>query len=302
MNIIDNIILVSKIKDQIRTFFSTNFFIEVSTPIRLKSPALEDYIDAIPAGKTYGQKHYLRTSPELDLKRLLSEANGKIGKVFQMGPCFRQGEIGIQHQEEFTMLEWYRLHADYRDVLDDTVALFRSIQRRLNLKTVPFRNQEIDFNDTWQVLTVAEAFAQFAETSLEQALSNHCFEEILTQQVEPNLGFTVPTVLIDYPVALAALARKSPSNPAVCERWELYVCGLELANCYSELTDPKEQRLRFEATAMLRAKNEMEVYPLDEPFLASLQHLPECSGIAVGIDRLCMVFTNSSDLLDVRFS
>ncbi len=302
MNNITNIILSSKVKSQIRTFFSEHDFIEVETPIRLKAPALEDYIDAIPAGKTYGEPHYLRTSPELDLKRLLAEAKGEIENVFQMGPCFRQGEIGSQHQEEFTMLEWYRLHADYRGVLNDTIQLFRSIQTRLSLESVPFRNQKINFYDSWEILTVAEAFAQFSKVSLADALLDHSFEEILTEQVEPNLGLTVPTVLIDYPLELAALARKSPNNPEVCERWELYVCGLELANCYSELVDPVEQRLRFEATAKLRATNGMEVYPLDEPFLVSLEHLPECSGIAVGIDRLCMVFTNSNDILDVRFS
>ena len=302
MNDIKKIRLASNLKQEIRHFFNSMGYLEVDTPVRIPCPALEDYIDAIPASKTYGESHYLRTSPELHLKRFLAESSGELQRVFQLGVCFRQGEIGTQHQEEFTMLEWYRLHANYRDILDETIKLFRHLQDQLNVDKINFRGQTFDFHQPWEILTVTEAFERYATVSLVETIRQAVFEEVLTEQVEPNLGKGVPTVLIDYPSEFAALARVSPTNPQVCERWELYVGGLELANCYSELVDPIEQKLRFEQTMALRKRNGAEVYPIDQAFLQSLENLPNCSGIALGVERLCMVFTNSNEITEVKFT
>jgi lysyl-tRNA synthetase class 2 len=232
---------------------------------------------------------------------MLADFKDDLQAVFQMGPCFRQGEIGSQHQEEFTMLEWYRLHANYQTILSETIALFHHLQKTLDLKEIRFRGQTINFFQEWEIITVAEAFNQYANCSLEETLKQNTFEEQLTEQVEPNLGLNVPTVLIDYPVEFAALAKVSDQNPNVCERWELYVGGLELANCYSELVDPIEQRSRFEQTIKLRTKNGAELYPIDQLFLHALEHLPSCSGIALGIDRLAMVFTDAQNITEVKF-
>ncbi len=300
MNKTSNIILRSRIIRAVRYFFHKQDFIEVETPVRLPCPALEDYIDAIPASSTYGEKQYLRTSPELHLKRFLADANGTVNRVFQIGSCFRQGEIGSQHNEEFAMLEWYRLKADYKAILQDTIDLIRFIASETGIEP-QFRGNLINLDEEWELLTVAQAFDKYAECSVKEAIANDEFEIVLTEQVEPNLGKKRPTFLIDYPASMAALARLSADNPEVCERWELYIGGLELANCYSELTDAEEQRQRFTKTAELRASEKREVYPIDEPFLESLQELPDCGGIAMGLDRLCMVFANADSIEEVTF-
>lgn len=295
-----NLLTRSRITKSIRDFFHSNEYMEIESPVRLACPALEDYIDAIPSGKTYGEKMYLRTSPELHLKRFLADSGGAADKVFQIGSCFRLGEIGSQHQEEFTMLEWYRLNADYRDILNEMQQMIRRIVRDLDID-VMFRGEQIDIQGDWEVLTVEEAFDKFADISAESAIAKDCFEEVLTEQVEPNLGITKPTFLIDYPASMAALAKLSESNTNVCERWELYIGGLELANCYSELTDVVEQRQRFEKTAELRENDNREVYPIDEAFMKALPKLPNCGGVALGLDRLCMVLTNSETIEEVSF-
>ena len=295
-----NLLTRSRITKSIRDFFHSNDYMEIESPIRLSCPALEDYIDAVPSGKTYGERMYLRTSPELHLKRFLAESEGAADKVFQIGSCFRLGEIGTQHQEEFTMLEWYRLNADYRDILNEMQQMIRRIVRDLDID-VMFRSEQIHIQEDWEVLTVEEAFDKFADISAESAIAQDCFEEVLTEQVEPNLGKAKPTFLIDYPASMAALAKLSESNPNVCERWELYIGGLELANCYSELTDEVEQLRRFEKTAELRENDNREVYPIDEAFMKALPKLPNCGGVALGLDRLCMVLTNSETIEEVSF-
>jgi len=295
-----NLLTRSRIVKSVRDFFHRNSYMEIESPIRLSCPALEDYIDAVPSGKTYGERMFLRTSPELHLKRFLAESDGAVDKVFQIGSCFRLGEIGSQHQEEFTMLEWYRLNADYRDILIEMQEMVRCVVEGLKID-VTFRGEQIDIAGEWELLTVAKAFDKFADMSAEKAIEKDCFEEVLTEQVEPNLGKTRPTFLIDYPASMAALARLSETNPNVCERWELYIGGLELANCYSELTDAVEQRQRFEKTAELRKNDNREVYPIDEAFMKALPKLPDCGGVALGLDRLCMVLTNSETIEDVSF-
>jgi lysyl-tRNA synthetase class 2 len=275
----------------IRAFFSERDFLEVDTPIRLATPALEDYIDAEPAGSCY-----LRTSPELHMKQLLAAG---YERIFQLGSCFRQNERGRQHRPEFTMLEWYRTHSDYREILADTRDLLLNVANRVNGQTCcTFRGQEIDLQADWEKLSVDEAFERHVPgTSLDQAIASGQFEELLVTCIEPHLGTRVPTVLRDYPLELGGLARARSDNPQRAERWELYINGLELANAYSELTDAEEQRRRFAETALLRQREGREVYPLDEAFMSALESgIPPSGGIALGVDRLLMVLTNSESI------
>jgi len=276
----------------IRAFFADRDFLAVETPVRLPAPALEDYIDAEPSGD-----QWLRTSPELHMKRLLAAG---YERIYQIGPCFRQGERGRRHLPEFTMLEWYRLHANHEDILADTVALVRqAMQATLGTLSCPFRGQQIDFGGEWERLTVAEAFARFAGRDLDEAIAAGDFERVLVEEVEPHLGKGRPTVLGEYPLACSGLSRPIPGRPDRVERWELYVAGLELGNACSELTDPAEQAARFAACAELRRREGRPVYPMDEAFMAALRRgMPPASGIAIGLDRLVMVLANRDDVAD----
>ena len=273
----------------IRDFFRQHGFLEVETPVRLPAPALERYIDAIPAGDWY-----LRTSPELHMKRLLGDG---VSPIYQMGPCFRAGEQGTRHRPEFTMLEWYRSGVDYLDILADTEALVRHVARVLRTHGVPGLAAGMDVEVPWERLTVSEAYQRYAGWDPVAAFDADRFDLDMVNRVEPALPRDRGVVLIDYPAEVAALARRCPADPRVAERWELYLGGLEIANAFSELTDPDEQRRRFETCALERAADGAEVYPLDRAFLAALEKgLPPCGGIALGVDRLLMVLTGTTDI------
>lgn len=280
----------SRVLRALRQFFHDRGFLEVETPVRLKTPALELHIDAEPSGG-----YYLRTSPELHMKRLLA-AGGE--RLFQLGPCFRRNERGERHHPEYTMLEWYRANADYNDILVDAKALVTFVAREVLGRTdLAYRGTPIELWPVWERITVAEAFKQFAGWDPVARFDAGRFDADLVEKIEPQLPKNVPVILADYPVEAAALARRRPDNPAVAERWELYIGGLELANAYSELTDPAEQRARFEACARRRRELGKEAYSIDEEFLEALESgLPPCAGIALGVDRLVMLLTDSPSL------
>lgn len=262
----------------------------------IPAPALEEHIDAQPAGDLY-----LRTSPELHMKRLLCQG---YERIFQMGPCFRAGESGMHHSPEFSMLEWYRTDADYNDILEDTRELFMTVARlTTGSGHIEYRGARIDLEQSWMQFSVAQAFEQFAGWNPILHYDSERFELDLVEKVEPQLPRDRPVVLRDYPPELAALARCRAEDPVVAERWELYIGGLELANSYSELNDPKEQRRRFEDAASKRQRREAEVYPLDHDFMQALEKgMPPAGGIALGLDRLVMLFTDSSDISEVVVS
>ena len=265
----------SRVFHAVRQFFLENDYLEVTTPVRLPTPALELHIDAPASGD-----HFLRTSPELHMKRLIAAG---YQRIFQIGPCFRQGEVGKLHQPEFTMLEWYRANTNYRDILSETQQLINTLCENLGIPCLP----------EWEVLSIREAFLKYADWDPITDFDADRFDLDLVERVEPALSKAWPVVLIDYPAPLAALAKKSRD---VAERWELYINGIEIANAYSELNDAKEQRARFKECAHERESLGKTVYPLDEAFLSALENMPDAGGIAVGMDRLTMALTGIGNI------
>ncbi|MCF7848824.1 MAG: EF-P lysine aminoacylase GenX [Kiritimatiellales bacterium] len=273
----------------LRAFFFERGFTEVETPVRIPAPCMELHIDAEPSGDCY-----LRTSPELFHKRLLAEG---ADRIFEVGKCFRAGERGHLHHPEYTMLEWYRAHAGYMDILDDTKALISKVwDDSSNVWKQKRKSRSVGSSD-WKLLTVSDAFREFAGWDPAGRYDENRFDLDLVEKVEPALAaFDVPVVLYDYPAEAAALSRRKPSNPLVAERWELYINGIELANAYTELTDPTEQRARFEECAEKRKVLGKAVYPLDEEFLQALEKMPAAGGVALGVDRLLMLIIGADTL------
>jgi len=266
-----------------RSFFISQGFLEVETPIRIPSPAPEAHIEPERAGDWY-----LQTSPELCMKRLLAAG---CTRIFQICKCFRRHERGDRHLPEMTMLEWYRAEADYRDVMSDCEGLLHSLE---NCGILHGTNQAIDLTPPWPRLTLHAAFERYAPISLDQALLDDCFEEVLVHDIEPHLGQKTPVFLYDYPASQASLSRLHPDNPALAERFELYINGVELANGFSELTDASEQRRRFRIEQKIISSLGRQPGPMPDPFLADLTRMPPAAGIALGIDRLVMLFTGAS--------
>lgn len=276
----------------IRTFFTGEGYLEVDTPLLIPAPAPESQIDAIPAGPWF-----LHTSPELCMKRLLAAG---FDRIFQLCHCWRADERGTRHLPEFAMLEWYRAEADYRDLMQECEELVRSVANAAGHGTsIRYRGRVVELTGEWERISVREAFNRYTGTTMERALADDSFDLLMVEAIEPNLGQERPTFLHDYPAERSALARLSGADPTVAERFELYIGGLELANAFSELTDPVEQRQRFEAEAADRAARQRTVYPLPEPFLNELSALPAAAGIALGVDRLIMVLLDAATIDDV---
>jgi elongation factor P--(R)-beta-lysine ligase len=274
--------------NRIRMFFQEKGYLEVETPFRIPAPAPEAQIEAIPSAGWF-----LQTSPELCMKRLLA---ARYERIFQICKCWREGERGIRHLSEFTMLEWYRAGADYHDLMEETEAL---IAAAAGANEISYRGRTIGLERPWERLTVAEAFRLYAGTTVTEAIEAGIFDELMVERIEPRLGVSRPTFIYDYPASCGALARLKKEDPSVAERFELYIGGLEIANAFSELTDPVEQRMRFEAEAAERALMGKASYPVAEKFLAALAEMPESAGIALGLDRLVMVLLNAESIDEV---
>jgi elongation factor P--(R)-beta-lysine ligase len=281
----------AKLTQSIRLFFINHGFLEVETPLRIPSPAPEENIEALTSGNWF-----LQTSPELCMKRLLAAG---YPRIFQISKCFRAAERGDKHLPEFTMLEWYAAKFDYHQLMDQCQALVWAVAADMELAEIIRQNKKINLEPPWERITVADAFLKYAPVSLEETLARDIFDEILVEHIEPQLGKSKPTFIYDYPAKLAALARLNKNNPAVSERFELYIGGLELANGFSELTDAREQRERFEEALKIRAAKNRARYDMPEKFLQSLETLQPCAGIALGIDRLVMIMTGATDIDDV---
>lgn len=276
----------------LREWFRDEGFTEVETPVRIPTPALEQHIDAEAAGTGF-----LRTSPELHMKRLLAAG---YSRIFQMGPCFRKGERGDRHNPEYTMLEWYRTQADYLDILDDTERLITHVAAAAPPPSGrPARSFRLP-PTPWPRLTVEELFLEHAGWNPVENFDADRFERDLVARVEPALPRDTPVFVMDYPAAAAALSRRKPGREAVAERFELYIAGIEVANAFSELTDAVEQRRRFEEWTRERRAAGRAVYPLDEAFLSALTTgMPPSGGIALGVDRLVMALLGEPSLDNV---
>ena len=286
---LEKLVVRAQVLRRIRAFFDARDFLEVETPVRIPAPAPEPHIDcpavvARPRMEALPRAEFLRASPELQMKKLLCAG---LPRIWQMGPCFREGERGRRHSPEFTMLEWYRAHADYLDILTDMAELVGEV---LGLAPAAFGR-----------ITVREAYRRWADWDPFTDWDQDRFDVDMAMKIEPNLP-KEPVFLMDYPPAAASLSkvRKDPDGTAVAERWELYVGGMELANAFTELTDAAEQRRRFEAAREERRRLDEADYPLDEDFLGRLGSMPPSGGVALGVDRLVMLATGACSIDEIR--
>jgi lysyl-tRNA synthetase class 2 len=282
----------------VRSYFAREGFLEVETPVRVPAPGVDLHLDAIPASGGY-----LITSPELHMKRLLAAG---LPRVFQLARASRRDELGLLHEPEFAMLEWYRAFAGLEEVLADTEQLLREVALSVSGQTKLFdaKGQAYDLTLPFARMTVREAFREYAgiTDAVDLSLSDEArYFELFVARVEPGLAREPqPLFLWKYPANQAALARLDSHDPSVAERFELYVAGVELCNGFDELTDPLEQRVRFEQDTARRASEGRPIYPTDERFLTALASgMPPAGGNALGFDRLVMLATGARELADV---
>ena len=276
----------------IRQFFIGKGYLEVETPHRIPTPAPESHIDAVPS-----ETWFLHTSPELCMKRMMAAG---YGKIFQICRCWREKERGSRHLPEFTLLEWYRAGADYQSLMDECEDLIGFAAQAVDAwPTMNFRGCEIDLSSPWERISVNEAFQQYTRISMTEALKKDLFDEAMVQEIEPKLGIRKPTFLYDYPAERGALARLKKAEPGLAERFEFYMGGLELANGFSELVDSEEQRKRFQVENQNRQSLGKSIYAMPDKFLAELDDMPVSAGIALGVDRLVMVFLDAETIDEV---
>jgi lysyl-tRNA synthetase class 2 len=281
----------------VRSFFYNAGYVEADTPLRLPVLIPEHHIQPFSSGD-----FYLQTSPELCMKRLLAAGSSKL---FQICHCFRQEEMGQYHQTEFTMLEWYHVGWSYTDLMEECERFLVEIARFLPESGVDRDNsltrdgRIIDLTTPWQRISVEEAFRKYTGTTALAALKQNLFDELLVTKIEPHLGWDKPVFLYDYPVELGSLARRKKEDDSLSERFELYIGGIELANGFSELVDPGEQRERFRAEMTQIQKAGLGHPALPEKFLADLDRLGETAGIALGLDRLFMILLGCASVAEV---
>jgi elongation factor P--(R)-beta-lysine ligase len=327
-----NLALRGRILAAIRGFFADRGFVEVETPALQVSPGLEPHLQAFATvlhdPRDGGARpRYLHTSPEFAMKKLLA---GGMERIWQLAHVYRDGERSATHHPEFSMLEWYQAGASYRGLMQQCEDLLQQVQEAAGTAQLRWSGRAADARLPWRRLSVAEAFAQYCGIDLLATAADPArpdaaqlaaaaarigvtprpeddwetlFFRIFLERIEPNLGIGAPTIVYDYPVSMAALSRRKPDDPQLAERFELYVCGLELANAFGELTDAAEQRRRFAADQVKKQALYGRAYPVDEDFLAALEHgLPECAGIALGFDRLVMLATGADHIEDVLWA
>jgi elongation factor P--(R)-beta-lysine ligase len=293
-----------RVLNLVRDYFTRRQFLEVETPLLLTTVAPEEHIVPMrlalrsPKGEVGCDGRFLATSPELQMKQLCAAG---ITSCFQLTRSFRAGEEGRLHSPEFTILEWYRPGDCVEALVTDLEGLLGHIARGLSAATeLVWQGRTIDLAPPWRVTSVRTAFLEHAGWDPIASYDGDRFDLDLVDKVEPNLGRGAPEVLAWYPRQQASLSRALPSDPRVAQRMELYVEGLELANGFVELNDPDEQRARFEAQSAAITAAGRTPPPLPEAFLDSLAYLPDTVGIALGVDRLVMLFANVASIHEVR--
>lgn len=330
-----NLLLRQAVLAALRAGFAGQGFVEVETPALQVSPGLEPHLKAFgtelehPDGST--RRLYLHTSPEFAMKKLLVAGEARL---FQFAQVFRNGERAATHHPAFTMLEWYRAEAedgrpaDYRAIMADCESLLRAVAEATGKTALTWRGHSADLRGPWQYLTVHAAWARHAQLDLAACIGpdplapdlaamraactqigirvdagdswDDLYFRVALERIEPVLGLDAPCILYDYPIHMAALSRPKQDAPHLAERFELYACGMELANAFSELTDAAEQRRRFVADMAVKQQLYGYDYPIDEDFLAALAYgLPQCAGIALGVDRLVMLLAGATRIEEV---
>ena len=323
----------AKLIRAMRSYFDAQDFLEVETPILQTMPCADMHIHGFATTLKDIQLNperdlWLHTSPEFEMKQLLVAG---LPKIYQLCHVFRNGEGSKRHSPEFTMIEWYRSNAGYRDIMDDCVGLLRHCARALGLYAFRYNNHDCDPFAEWEIISVAQAFQDYAGINLKTFMNDtaanraaakdndragflraakesgapvrdqdtweEIFFAVMAARIEPFLGLKSPAIIYDYPVSMAALSNRCEDDPRFAKRFELYIGGLELANAFDELTDAAEQRKRFKEEMAAKHALYGERYPLDEDFLAALEHgMPPSGGIALGVDRLAMVASNATDI------
>jgi elongation factor P--(R)-beta-lysine ligase len=320
----------SKIITTLRAWFADQDFCEVETPVLQLSPGNETHLHAFatqglgPSGAS--QALMLRTSPEFALKKLLSAGEPRL---VEFAPVFRNRERGRLHHPAFTMLEWYRAHQPYTELMQDCETILALAAESADTRLIAFRGMSADPALSVERLSVAEAFKRYAQIDVLSTINadghvdrddfevkirasgirtapddtwSDLFSRVLTEKIEPFLGQGRATILMEYPAPEAALSRRCKHDGRVCERFELYLCGVELANAFGELTDAKEQRLRFENAMAEKQRLYEESYPIDEDFLEALAIMPPASGAALGLDRLVMLCAGAQRIEQVLWA
>lgn len=310
--------------DQIRAFFKADGFLEIDSPLLVKSPGMEPYLEVFETklldNNRVSKPAYLLTSPEYAMKKLLAAG---MSKIFTICKSFRNGEgLSPKHNSEFTIMEWYRANANYEDIMRDCENLFVQLAWNLfNSNILRYQGKNYDLTAPWERISVSEAFAKYCEIDTETLLdekrlleagkkrgftvaSDTTWEQIYNQfflnDIDPHLGEHRPTIIYDYPASQASLAKRSDKDPRFAERFEFYIAGIELGNAFSELTDAKEQLKRFELERAQRVALGKTMYDIDMDYIAALESgIPPTGGIAVGIDRICMLFADTNQIDDV---
>ena len=307
----------------VRSYFDGEGFLEVETPLLLRCPGMEPHLTAFETTSREAGgpgRLYLPTSPEYAMKRLLSAG---FERIYQVCKAFRDEPPAAMHNPEFTILEWYRAYADYRAIMDEAERMVHRIAiAAAGSPVVRFGQNAVDTTPPWDRITVHEAFQRHAGITLgteedaadlvrqAKASGNRsvsdgdtydvAFFKVFLDSIEPRLGCTRPTLLMDYPAGMAALSRIKQGSPHLAERFEIYIAGVELANGFTELNDPDEQAARLEAESRERRASSAEAYPIDDQFLEALRRgMPPSGGVALGLDRLVMLLAGEERVRDV---
>lgn len=326
----DRYFVREKVIDVIRSFFKGQGFHEAHTPVLVPIPSAESNLEVfetkLNTATGLSRRGFLIMSPEYALKKLLAAG---IGSVFEVTRCFRnEEEVSRAHNPEFTMLEWYRVGATYMDIMNDFESMFTSIIKTVNpnanLSCWVYQQDTYDLTTPWPRISVAQAFQKYANIDVDSMLDDEklkqkavefgytvdnattweqVFYQIFFNKIEPELKNSKrPTFIYDYPLSQAALARRKQEDPRFAERFEIFLAGLELGNCFSELTDPNEQAFRFTTDLAERKRLHKTDYPMDDDFIRALESgMPEVAGIAVGLDRLVMLAADAETIADTLF-
>ena len=324
--LINQFMVREQVIDALRKFFKDRDFHEVETPLLVKYPGTEPYLEVFETEVKFaeGDNHraFLLTSPEFAMKKLLAAG---FENIFQICKSFRNKEgRSTRHNPEFTILEYYRANEDYKKLMDDMEEMMLEIlsytTKNNEKTTIEYQGQTLNLAKGWPRYTVAQAFEKFASVTTEQLLSKtelpkiakdkgyliteentweQAYNQIFLNEIEAKLDKTRPTIIYDYPVSQAALSRRKSDDPRFAERFEFYLGGVELGNAFSELTNASEQKARFEAELMERKNLGKTEYGIDEDFIAALETgMPESAGIAIGVDRLVMLLADVPSIKD----